>query len=646
MAIDLSELNPQEAITALYVGYFDRAPDPAGLEYWSGRLNAGMSLAEIALSFSVQPEATSEYPYLAVPNVANSTSFLQSIYQNLFNRDVDADDEGLQYWSNELMSNPDDLGQIILSIINGAQNEDRDVVLNKIDVGVDFAQTLAGLGIVVFDEDTNEQANALAETIFDGVTDDEDTVAAAMEQIDDFAADPNSVPTDGQTFTLTAPGFLNPTFDNITGTTGDDTFRAVTSNSLNTNDVIDGGAGSDVMNLANDAFGDGTAPVITSVERLNIAETGGDTLDLSEVSGTTSIWATGAGANFDLDNASTDITYGAFDVTGFSSIDINLDDDVSGDDDTLMFATNIGANATAFFNVDDDDDIEAASINAMGGSQGAVDITDLDDIETLTVTGSGNLEIRADASDLETIDASSVSGNLAFNLSNVGEDLDVMLGSGDDTFLPLTNSGDDTIDGGAGDDLLTGFQGDDMLMGGEGNDILGGGAGEDTLTGDEGADEFHFSTGASDDTITDFTSGEDVISLLKGNNTDTVGAPGGAGLAFDNSTDSGIRGASDLAAEDFNKLADFGQVTGAQDQELVVFTDSFDDQDAITAAANGAAGTAEIFFVVYNDDEGHAQLYYDAATGDATDPTLVADIEGVDLAGVAALTADDFDVYI
>ena len=69
MAIDLSELNPQEAITALYVGYFDRAPDPAGLEYWSGRLNAGMSLAEIALSFSVQPEATSEYPYLAVPFV-------------------------------------------------------------------------------------------------------------------------------------------------------------------------------------------------------------------------------------------------------------------------------------------------------------------------------------------------------------------------------------------------------------------------------------------------------------------------------------------------------------------------------------------------------------------------------------------------
>ncbi|SPJ25488.1 DUF4214 domain-containing protein [Palleronia abyssalis] len=636
MAIDLSELNPQEAITALYVGYFDRAPDPAGLEYWSGRLNAGMSLAEIALSFSVQPEATSEYPYLAVPNVANSTSFLQSIYQNLFNRDVDADDEGLQYWSNELMSNPDDLGQIILSIINGAQNEDRDVVLNKIDVGVDFAQTLAGLGIVVFDEDTNEQANALAETIFDGVTDDEDTVAAAMEQIDDFAADPNSVPTDGQTFTLTAPGVLNPTFDDITGTTGDDTFRAVTNNSLNTNDVIDGGAGSDVMNLADDAFSDGTAPIITSVERLNIAEDDNDTLDLEEVDGTTSIWATGD-ADFNLDNASTDITYGAFNTTSNTFVDIDLDDDVSGDDDTLMLAvSNIGAGVTAVFRTDDDDDIEAVSINAVGSSAGTINIDDLNDIETLTVTGSGNLDIEADASDLETIDASAASGNLEFDIITFGEDLNVMLGSGDDTFNTGA-TGDDTIDGGAGDDLLVGGDGDDEVMGGEGNDILAGGAGEDTLTGDEGADEFHFDITASEDTITDFTSGEDVISLLKD--------AGGNGLAFDNSTDSGIRGASDLAAEDFNKLADFGQVTGAQDQELVVFTDSFDDQAEITAAANGVGAIAEYFFVVHNDDEGNAQLYYDDTT-DGNDPDLIADIEGVDLAGVAALTADDFDVYI
>lgn len=54
-------VTPQEMIGQLYVGYFGRAADPVGLDYWVTQLQGGMSLAAIANSFAVQPEATALY---------------------------------------------------------------------------------------------------------------------------------------------------------------------------------------------------------------------------------------------------------------------------------------------------------------------------------------------------------------------------------------------------------------------------------------------------------------------------------------------------------------------------------------------------------------------------------------------------------
>ena len=72
--------------------------------------------------------------------------------------------------------------------------------------------------------------------------------------------------------------------------------------------------------------------------------------------------------------------------------------------------------------------------------------------------------------------------------------------------------------GGSGDDTLTGNQLANMLTGSAGNDVLQGNAGLDTLTGGLGSDTFVFrSWGDGADTITDFASGLDRISLsLKG----------------------------------------------------------------------------------------------------------------------------------
>ena len=84
-------------------------------------------------------------------------------------------------------------------------------------------------------------------------------------------------------------------------------------------------------------------------------------------------------------------------------------------------------------------------------------------------------------------------------------------GLGDDMIQGSNRA--DTILGSEGNDSLLGGRGRDTLLGGEGDDILNGEQGRDTLTGGDGFDTFVFEYGSGRDTITDFTSGEDVIDL-------------------------------------------------------------------------------------------------------------------------------------
>ncbi|PMB25643.1 5'/3'-nucleotidase SurE [Fischerella thermalis] len=70
--------------------------------------------------------------------------------------------------------------------------------------------------------------------------------------------------------------------------------------------------------------------------------------------------------------------------------------------------------------------------------------------------------------------------------------------------------------GEAGNDLLFGYAGNDILLGGEGNDFLNGGKGDDTLSGGDDRDVFVLSLEQSQDVITDFTVGVDLLALSKG----------------------------------------------------------------------------------------------------------------------------------
>ena len=102
MAYDISALTPKEQITALYVAYYDRAPDPGGLAFWTGQLEEfldgagdgqpGMSLNAIANSFANAQESKDLYPFL--DGQGSSGAFLTNVYINLFGRLPDTEGRG------------------------------------------------------------------------------------------------------------------------------------------------------------------------------------------------------------------------------------------------------------------------------------------------------------------------------------------------------------------------------------------------------------------------------------------------------------------------------------------------------------------------------------------------------------------------
>jgi len=112
----------------LYQAAFDRMPDLAGLGYWLGRMEAGVSLAQVAASFV----GSAEFGALAGPT-ATAGDFVTLMYDNVLQRQPDQ--AGLAYWIDAMekgMSRADMLVQFSESRENVAR------VVGSIEHGIDF----------------------------------------------------------------------------------------------------------------------------------------------------------------------------------------------------------------------------------------------------------------------------------------------------------------------------------------------------------------------------------------------------------------------------------------------------------------------------------------------------------------------------
>jgi len=175
MAIPSTTLNQVEI---LFVGYFGRAGDAAGVSFWTNALNNGTATFQsIAALFGSSPEAKAKFPYLASPLVTDPTTFVNQVYQNLFTHGPDA--AGGAFWVSYLNANngnPTAVGTFIATIIQSATvgGADNTTLQNKASVAATFSTSLSNAN-VPFDA----AAAAASSTELATVTADPATVTAA-----------------------------------------------------------------------------------------------------------------------------------------------------------------------------------------------------------------------------------------------------------------------------------------------------------------------------------------------------------------------------------------------------------------------------------------------------------------------------------
>ena len=478
----------------------------------------------------------------------------------------------------------------------------------------------------------------------------------------------------GSTFSLTSGTDSGASF---VGTAAADTFNADLINesgvanvtTINSTDVIDGGAGNDTLNATYD---DATSATVSNIETITLSGRAGVAFDFVNISGMTTLNLSAYSAAANLDNIAAIPT--VVNVTNMAA-DANIDfaaAAVSGSSDALAMTLQSVTAGTYTL----DAGVETLSIASNGNS--ANTLTEINaSITSLTVTGAQNLTVTnhlgTNTAALTTVDASAMTGRL-----NVTQDdavnVTITGGSGNDTIdLGADNfDANDTVDGGAGTDKLAMEEDDVIALTTAGNnltsvtnietiDVTDALAGNISLNIFNGATTMELSAGidTNDRTVTvaagntidlEADAGDDITIVVNGSGTsDTVN------LILDNAdVDANIQATS---VETLNitstGTADAGAniVTGttalnslAGDQGIVItggealtFTgqvtaDSIDGSamtDVLTVTAGTTAG-AQVTGGSANDILTMSDGNADVITGGAGNDTITFDIEVTD----------------
>jgi Ca2+-binding RTX toxin-like protein len=416
--------------------------------------------------------------------------------------------------------------------------------------------------------------------------------------------------------------------DSLVGGEGADTLDAGTG----VNDVIDGGLGDDVVNVIGN-FTAYTRTRVSLTETKLVNATSGEALTIRNIE--TVHFADGdkalADVNANLASSGNDtLTGGDGDdvINGGAGVD-----SMSGGLGSDTYTVDV-AGDTVTENVDEGTDLVnvAYTVAGLTYTLGA-------NIENATVTGAVTTNLTGNGLD------NVLTGNGVANKLDGGEGNDKLIGgagndtmiggSGDDVYVVdvatdvvtegvgagtdrvetalatytlatvanvenLSYSGGTTAFTGTGNALanvITGGAGADKLSGAAGTDTLIGGAGADTLAGGTEADSFVFNSLVGTDTVSDFVSGTDKISISQ------------ALLAL---------GDGDLMVEGAETRAAAGGFSA--DAELVVFTANAGGTTA--AAAATAIGSAsgnytlgqQALFVVDNGSNSYVYLFKSSGT--------------------------------
>lgn len=156
------------AVQELYVAYFGRPADPAGLDYWTNIVEAQGSTAAVSATFAESDEYQDAFEGMT------NTQIVNQIYLNMFGREAEA--TGRDYWVKLLDEGKITVDNIVADVAKAAVGTDGEAVENKVAAATAFTAALDTEAEVA--GYAGEDALALAKAFIKGVTDDASLTAA------------------------------------------------------------------------------------------------------------------------------------------------------------------------------------------------------------------------------------------------------------------------------------------------------------------------------------------------------------------------------------------------------------------------------------------------------------------------------------
>lgn len=601
-----------EAVQKLYVAYFSRPADAAGLAYWENVVaKANGNTAAVSAAFAASQEYKDTFAGQSAYQIINT------IYQNLFGRA--AESAALTFWGQGLLNNNFTIDNAVTAIAAGAQGSDLVAYNSKVAAATAFTAALDTSAEMIGYNGT--AANNAAKVWLAGITTDAQLKAAIEPAaLNGTVIGVTNPPVVGQTFALSAGA------DTITGTSANDVINALSVNAtgadtttFSTFDKIDGGAGNDTLNIYTTNADNEVFPAsgtVTNVETINIynAQGAAALADASQFVGATQIWQIGAAAaNVTKLGASTTAgfegtTAGALTVSAAGATAAAA---FKGVDESVTLAFN-GATLSG---------VTVSGTRVDGADLGtsvarlALNVTAGKDVQTVTVNSavSTTLTVANAATStkaLTTVDASASAGSINYDASAATAVRTIKTGAAGDTVTIATATAVDasatttvdetisaTVSTGAGNDTVN------VNTTGEGLTNVDAGAGNDTINVSTGSQNVTITAGAGDDFI-DFNRGVGAKDVVNGGDgTDYLEVQGTSLIAQDYeilravvSNVEGLSLAQAAAGVDASKLTQFSEFTvNADGTSIVKVADAqsiVTYGDVVLTAAGYAGGSA------------------------------------------------------
>lgn len=493
------------SVYELYIGYFNRAPEAGGLNYWSNyylaQANAGKTDAaiqkEIANKFY---DAAVQYNiYTAGTPVAD---FVKTSYLNALGR-TSVDDAGMTYWTAKLTSGEVSRGEFVQKLISDAKGFASDATYGWVSKYLDNRMAVAK-AFAAANTTTGDAAITAGKAALSAVT--PAAVQAGQTPAQALAAAGfGDTSVAGNTFTLT----------NATDTATANVFNAGLVyvpggndriNALQDEDVLTGTGTKPTLNAtlgnANDNGGTVVTPKLSGIETINVGFTGSgaaaaNQLDLQDSANT--------GKEINITRISDGIATATIDNISVASEKLSVSNSGQPGQNVGFLFKNAALNGAADATTLTIKDVQLGNLRVESRTPTAgigfetinlVSSSDAntvgqffaEDLETLNISGDANLTLGATGNvvnagiveattlgaglgnvqgSLKTVNAAELTGNLDITFNgefNAGRDgtsgqntaLSVTGGKGNDTFRlnADTINTTDVVDGGEGTNTL------------------------------------------------------------------------------------------------------------------------------------------------------------------------------------------------